>query len=208
FEDIERIDIGNLDKLKGCRFNIICDVTNPLVGPNGTSYTYAKQKGASLEEIEILEKGATHIAEIIYKEFGDDIENRPYYGCSGGIAMALSYFLNADIFLGSEYFSSLHKLDDLLDENSLVVTGEGKLDKTSFQGKVVSKIVDLAKRVGAKLLAIVGKSDLDKAQCLSKGINDLIVLNQDEEDFEVIKGNAQKTLYDKTLEYFSSLENK
>ncbi|MCR5078496.1 MAG: glycerate kinase [Bacilli bacterium] len=118
FEDIERIDIGNLDKLKGCRFNIICDVTNPLLGPNGTSYTYAKQKGASLEEIEILEKGATHIAEIIYKEFGDDIKNRPYYGCSGGIAMASSYFLNADIHLGSEYFSSLYKLGNLLDKHS------------------------------------------------------------------------------------------
>ncbi len=202
FNEIKSIDKSALDNLKDYKFIIICDVTNPLVGPNGTSYTYAKQKGASKEEIEILEEGANHVADIIFKDFGDDIKKRKYYGASGGMGMAFSYFLNAKIYEGSEYFASLYKLDELIKDVDLLITGEGKLDNTSFKGKVVSYIVNLAKKHHKRVLAIVGKSSLSKDECLSNDINDVIILNQDEQDIEIIKQTAKKDLYNKVLNYF------
>ncbi len=203
FKDIHRIDIEGLSKYKDYRFNIIGDVNNPLVGPRGASHTYARQKGASEEDIKILEDGALHVCDLVYRTFGDDIRSVPGYGCSGGMGMAFSYFLNAHAYAGSAYFASLHQLEELVSKADLVITGEGKLDNTSFNGKVVSLLVALCKEKQKKLVAIVGKCDLGVDDCRNRGISEVVVLSPDEADFETIKRTAKEDLYSKTFAYFA-----
>ena len=202
YNSISRIDIEGLYLYKDIKINAIVDVNNPFTGPNGASKTFAKQKGATNEEINILEEGFAHLVDVVKKQFKKDIGNRTGYGAAGGISMALSHFLKAPLIKGSEYFIELTNLNNIIKEVDLVITGEGKLDKTSFGGKVVSSIIDLAKKNNKEVVLIVGKSDLSSEECTRLGINHLIVVNQEEKDISVLKKTAKKDLYNKSLIYF------
>ena len=202
YNSVSRIDIEGLYPYKDIKINAIVDVNNPFVGINGASKTFAKQKGGSDEEIKILEEGFIHLVDIIKNQFKEDISKRTSYGVAGGISMALDYFLNATLIKGSEYFIELTNLNNIVKEVGVVITGEGKLDKTSFDGKVISSIIDLAKKNNKEVVLIVGKSDLSSEECTRLGINHLIVVNQEEKDISVLKKTAKKDLYNKSLIYF------
>ena len=199
---ITKIDIEGLNPYKDIKINAIVDVDNPFVGPKEASKTFARQKGATEEEINILEKGFVHLVDIIKHQFNDDISDRVGFGAAGGTSMALSYFLNAPLYKGSTYFIELTNLNNIINKVDCVITGEGKLDQTSFNGKVVSSVVAVANKHHKEVIAVVGKSDLSKEECYKLGINHLVVINQDESDFEVIKCTAKRDLYNKTLEFF------
>ena len=205
YNSINRIDIKGLYLYKDIKINAIVDVNNPFIGPNGASKTFARQKGATNEEINILEEGLVHLVDVIKNQYGDDIGDRTSYGAAGGISMALNHFLNAPLIKGSEYFIELTNLNNIIKEVDIVITGEGKLDKTSFDGKVVSSIVDLSKKYDKEVTLIVGKSDLSSEECTRLGINHLVVINQEEKDIRVLKKNAKKDLYNRTLELFKDV---
>ena len=201
---ITRIDVEGLNLYKDIEFNAIVDVNNPFIGDKGASKTFAKQKGATIEEINQLENGFIKIVDIIHNQYKDDIRNRSSYGAAGGISMALNYFLNAPLIKGSDYFIKLTNLNNIIKEVDYVITGEGKLDQTSFNGKVVSSIIDLTKKHHKKVMLVVGKSDLSNEECIKLGIDHLIVINQEEKDINIIKQTAKKDLYDKLIDYFKN----
>lgn len=205
YNSIKRMEIEGLNSYKHININAIVDVNNSFVGSNGASKTFAKQKGASIEEIKILEDGFVHLVNIIKKQFNDDVGNREGYGAAGAISMALNYFLNAPIYKGSEYFIKLTNLNNIIKEVDLVITGEGKLDQTSFNGKVVSSIVDLANKNNKQTMLIVGQSDLSNEECQKLGVKHLLTINQEEKDNNVIKKTVKEDLYNEALNYFKKL---
>lgn len=202
YNSIDRIDVEGLNLYKDIKINAIVDVDNPFIGNIGASKTFAKQKGATDEEINILEDGFIHLVDIIKNQYKEDIGYRSGYGASGGISMALNYFLNAPLYKGSEYFTKLTNLNNYIKEVDYVITGEGKLDHTSFNGKVVSSVISLSNKYHKEVLLIVGKIDLSKEECNKLGIKHLLIMNQEEKDIDVIKLTAKNDLYTKTLEYF------
>ena len=94
---LKRIDTTNAHpKLAKVRVKVACDVSNPLYGPDGAAYIYAGQKGASKEEIELLDSGLKNLAEVLKETFGVDVQHIKGAGAAGGIGAGASVFLNAE----------------------------------------------------------------------------------------------------------------
>jgi glycerate kinase len=141
-------------------FYVLSDVKNKLTGLNGAAYIYAKQKGASRSEIEILDDGLRNFSKIVKRETGLDISNVKGGGAAGGVAAGMYGLAGAEIKSGIDFFIDITEFRKYLEKTDYVVSGEGKLDKQSLQGKVISKIAQLAKEHNKPLVLFVGKNEL------------------------------------------------
>lgn len=151
------IDMEGLDPaVAEAEFTVMCDVNNPLTGPEGASYTFGAQKGGTPEILDELEAGMKNYAAVIREKLGVDVDQIPGAGAAGGLGAALRVFLHGTLKSGIETVLDLIDFDGLLDGTDLVVTGEGRMDWQSAFGKVPSGI---GRRCGAKgvpVVAIVG----------------------------------------------------
>ena len=143
-------------------FTIMCDVTNPLLGPNGATYVFGRQKGADDIALEQLEAGMANFAEVISQTHPNVSFSTPGFGAAGGLGMALSVFLGAKMCSGIEALLKWVDFDALISDADLVVTGEGQLDEQSLQGKVISGITAHAGRAGVPVAAICGRITLSE----------------------------------------------
>ena len=121
-------------------FTVMCDVNNPLTGPDGAAYTFGKQKGGTPEILDQLEAGMKNYAAVIREKTGMDVDKIPGAGAAGGLGAALCVFLKATLKSGIETVLDLMDFDGLLEGTDLVVTGEGRMDWQSAFGKVPSGI--------------------------------------------------------------------
>ena len=154
---IKKIDISGLNPLiKECRFTVMCDVTNPLCGKDGATYTFGRQKGATPEIQDELEKGMCNYRDIIQKQFGMDMDNVKGAGAAGGLGAALMVFLNGILKSGIETVLDLLDFDRRLEGVDVVVTGEGATDWQSVFGKVMQGVGIHCKAHGIPAVAIVG----------------------------------------------------
>lgn len=140
-------------------FYAAVDVKNPLLGINGATNIYAPQKGASPNEIEILENSFTHLSEIIKNDLGIDVTKIDGAGAGGGIGGGLAAFLNAIIISGADFVLDNIGIDQKISESDLVITGEGSFDKQSLMGKITGNIITRCKKQNKKVLIISGISD-------------------------------------------------
>ncbi len=175
--------------------NILCDVTNPLYGPNGAAQVYGPQKGASREQIEILDEGMAHIANLIAHSTGRLVANLPGAGATGGIAAGLVGLLPyAQMSNGFQYMNDAVGLEDKIKQSDFVISGEGKLDKSSLQGKVVGEVAKLCRQYGKPLIAIVGHTDLDHHTLQSTGITKCTAISDLSHSLEDSITNAEAYL--------------
>lgn len=165
---------GLLPQIQNAKFTILSDVSNPLLGPNGATRVFARQKGADSSAIERLEAGMSNFAEVIKQTHPDVDFETPGYGAAGGLGMALSVFLGAQIRSGIEALLETVDFDAVIADADLVVTGEGQLDGQSLQGKVVSGIAAHAQRSGVPVVAICGKVELGEGQLQELGLAHVI----------------------------------
>ncbi len=136
------------------------DVQNVLCGDWGASKIFARQKGANTHEIEILEYGMLNFQKKIYDIFNLDISSLAGGGAAGGLGAGISAFLNGQIISGSDFIFSQLDIEQQIKQADLIITGEGKLDKQSFNGKITGKIYDIAKKHNKKVLLIAGISTI------------------------------------------------
>lgn len=156
-EKVVDIDMSGIHPaIKETEFTIMCDVTNPLTGPSGATYTFGKQKGGTPEILEGLEMGMKNYAMVIKKKLGKDVDCIEGAGAAGGLGAAFFVFLKATLKSGIETVLDLIEFDDLLTEVDLCVTGEGRMDWQSAFGKVPSGIGMRCKRKGVPAVALVG----------------------------------------------------
>lgn len=169
------IDISGLHSaVKDARFTIMCDVNNPLTGPDGATYTFGKQKGGSPEILDELEQGMIHYAALIREKVGTDVDQIPGSGAAGGLGAAFCVFLKAEMKSGIETVLDLIHFDELLEGVDLVITGEGRIDWQSAFGKVPSGIGNRCRKKGIPVIAIVGGMG-DKAEMIfDHGIDSII----------------------------------
>lgn len=172
---IRSIDLTGMDpKLKECAFTVMCDVTNPLCGPNGATYTFGKQKGGTPEILDELEKGMCNYRDILFRQFGINMDNVPGSGAAGGLGAALMVFLNGTLKSGIETVLDLVEFDRKLNGVSLVVTGEGATDWQSVFGKVMQGVGVHCKRQGIPAVAIVGSMGQGAEDIFDYGIDSMI----------------------------------
>lgn len=168
-KDIERIDLTDFDeKIAGMEFTVLADVKNPLLGKDGCSYRYAMQKGAKEEELAELEENMKHFAE--KTAFLNVSPDFPGAGAAGGLGYCFKAFFKAEIVSGAEYALDESGFDEKLSRCDAVITGEGKFDDTSFEGKICSAVIDRAKRAGKKVYVMCGLNATDRRDVIE--IND------------------------------------
>lgn len=164
---IQRDPFFDVEKIK---ITLLCDVSNPLYGHSGAAYTYARQKGANDRQVEILDRGLKHFAGIIKQRFHIDLSQHPGSGAAGGIAASLLPLFNAQLESGFSVISELTGLPAKVQSADRVITGEGKLDSQSLQGKVVDGIAALCRQNNKPLTAFVGKNELSYQQQNAVGL--------------------------------------
>lgn len=158
---ISEISDQNVDsKIKSCHFTIACDVNNPLLGENGSAHTFARQKGASPDMINILEKGATKFANILKKHTGKSVANIHGTGAAGGVAASMLALLNSQIVSGIGLVIKYSDIEKTLKNGiDLVITGEGKIDHQSLKGKASLEVSKLCQQYNIPVIAFCGILD-------------------------------------------------
>jgi glycerate kinase len=139
---------------------VASDVTNPLLGANGCAAVYGPQKGASPEQIDILEGALVRYAAVVKRSLGVDIATIPGGGAAGGLGAGLVAFLGARIRSGFTIVAEATHLRERIAKADLVVTGEGSFDRQSLQGKTTGRLRDLAEEAGKPIVVFCGHADL------------------------------------------------
>ena len=144
-------------------FEAICDVKNPLFGQNGAAHVFARQKGATEQDVETLDNGLRYFAEIIGQ---DEKANAIGAGAAGGLGFGCMFFLNAQLKRGIDSVLDWANFDQHVATTDWIFTGEGKLDSQTLQGKLIAGIAERAS--GKPIIALCGGLDL-----APKELNDL-----------------------------------
>lgn len=151
------IDISGLDKrIKNTKIMVMSDVTNPLLGENGAAAIYGPQKGATPEQIKILDKALENLAEKMHEYVGFEGRKMGGAGAAGGLGMGLAGFLGAEIESGIEVILRISEFSKKLDWADLVITGEGKVDGQTACGKAISGIARHAEKKQVPVLVVCG----------------------------------------------------
>lgn len=159
---LAKIDISGLDaRVRQCRFEVACDVTNPLTGRDGASAIFGPQKGATPALVEQLDRALAHYAAIIQRDLDIDVLHIPGGGAAGGMGAALHAFCQADLRRGIEIVTEALGLAEQVKDAALVITGEGRIDSQSINGKVPIGVAQVAKQFNKPVIGIAGSLTAD-----------------------------------------------
>lgn len=199
-EQIARIDLKHQHPaLKEATFIVACDVQNPFCGPQGAAYVFARQKGASEEQIRQLDKGMRHLALLIERDFSYNINKVKGAGAAGGLGGAFATFLQAHLQSGIDLLLDAVDFDRKITNADWIITGEGKADRQTAEGKVPAGVLKRAKKANIPVILIAGKVE-DKACLKQMGFARIVQISPDtlplEEAMrpEVTRENTQRAI--------------
>jgi glycerate 2-kinase len=157
---LAHIDVTHLDRrLKKVPVTVACDVRNPLTGPQGATYIFGKQKGATPDDMKLLDDALAHYAKIIKKDLGKDVAEIPGAGAAGGLGAGCLAFLNATLKPGIEIVLDAIDLEKSLSDATLVITGEGMLVDQTLMGKAPAGVAARAAQHKLRCIAVGGGVD-------------------------------------------------
>lgn len=192
---VASIDDSYLDpRLKDSSITIMCDVTNPLTGPNGATYIYGPQKGANVETLDLLEEGMKNFERILNKYAGHEVSLVRGAGAAGGIGCGLMCFTGAQLTSGIDAVLKLVKFDELIKSADLIITGEGRVDHQSACGKVVHGIANYAKRADVPVVVIAGSIGSGSEAVYPLGVNTIVALPESPTTLEDCLNNAENLI--------------
>jgi len=198
---------GMLPQVKEASFTVICDVTNPLCGKNGATYTYGPQKGGTPQLLDGLEEGMCNYRDVIIKEFGINLDELSGAGAAGGLGGALAVFLKARMKPGSETVLDLIEFDSRLRDVSMVITGEGRLDWQSCFGKVVQGVGLRCKKRGVPAVALVGSTGTGAEQMLQHGITAIVKTAPDDMPVSQALARAEELYFSAAVRMFQKIKH-
>jgi len=175
FPDLGRIEPP--ENFEMPEVDVLCDVTNPLCGPNGAAHVYGPQKGATPEMVEALDSRLWKLSEEIFQCLKKNVRDVPGAGAAGGLSAGAMAFMNGKLVRGIDTVMAVTGLADALKGADWVLTGEGKFDSQSVQGKVVDGVARLAKQAGAKTAVFAGTVRLTEPEWRAAGIDAVYALN-------------------------------
>jgi glycerate 2-kinase len=159
------VDVSRIEKPQDLKLPEIIaavDVQNPLLGVNGATRVFGPQKGASKDELDILERALTRLADVVAREFGFDYREKPGAGAAGGLGFGLMSFCGAMTRPGFDVVAEAVGLESKMKEVDVVITGEGSLDRQTLEGKTPAGVAKIARKLGKKVFAIAGRYDGDQ----------------------------------------------
>lgn len=173
-------DLLNIASIDACRLakaislveiTVACDVVNPLTGPNGAAPVYGRQKGANDEQIALLDRGLENLAAVLRRDLGIEVENLPRGGAAGGLAAGLHALAGARLESGIDVVLDAVQFDRRVECAGLCLTGEGRLDGQSLEGKACLGVARRAATAGVPTIALVGSTGFDAEKTLTAGLS-------------------------------------
>ena len=154
---LDHVDLTALDpRLADTTIELACDVTNPLLGPSGAAAIFGPQKGATPEQVPVLDGVLARVADALVAAGCRDVRELPGSGAAGGLGAAF-LALGATLRPGVEVVAEAAGLDDAVRGADLVLTGEGSLDRQTLAGKTPAGVAAVAARHGVPVIAFAGR---------------------------------------------------
>ncbi|MBQ4626070.1 MAG: glycerate kinase, partial [Clostridia bacterium] len=195
--DVERIT--KPEKALELPVTAACDVENPLYGKNGAAFVFAPQKGADKEAVLRLDTGLRHISDIIYNDLKINISDIKGAGAAGGMGGGAVAFLNAVLKKGIDIILDKADFDKKVQNADIVITGEGRLDFQSVNGKVISGVAERAARLNKKVIAICGSRGDGAEKIRECGVSEMYFACEKEKSFDEIIKNCRYDLYNASV---------
>lgn len=177
-ELVEISDRNALPELNNCEFRIACDVNNPLCGNKGCSHVFGPQKGADEEMIKDMDVWLENYSKLTALYFGKDNSKYPGAGAAGGLGFAFISFIGAKLEPGIQIVMEESQLDKYIKEADLVITGEGKIDDQTINGKAPIGVAKLAKKYDKRVIGLAGLIGDGAALCVEHGIDQIYSINE------------------------------
>lgn len=178
--------------LRGCTLTAMCDIDNPMYGPQGAAAIFAPQKGADGVMVAQLDENLRALSKVMEQQSGRAIALIPGAGAAGAFGAGVVAFLEGELRSGIETVLDCVQFDTLLQETDLVFTGEGQLDSQSLRGKVVIGVSHRAKRQNVPVVAVVGSIGEGAEAAYEEGVTSAFSINRRAEDFSVSRHKTQE----------------
>jgi glycerate kinase len=205
--NLAEIDLSGLDKrVKNCEFIILCDVTNTLLGENGSAKIFGPQKGASEKMVEQLEAALTQFNKIVLQQTGIDLSVIKHGGAAGGVAAGLNALIDAKLVNGIDEFLAITCFDMELKKANLLITGEGSIDLQTLGGKAPYGVAVRAKQKNIPVIALAGKTDASHE--LNKWFDEILNINNGSTDLDVAIAATAENLTQTAMDLGNRLAEK
>ncbi len=176
---IAHIDTSTMDdRVKKMTIIAMCDIDNPFYGSTGAAAIFGPQKGADPEMVKSLDKKMRHLAAVISKEIGIDLQTIPGSGAAGGMGGGMKAFFGASLEMGIDVVLNTTGFEKLAENADVIFTGEGKIDTQSLRGKVVIGVSRRAKKMGIPVVAVVGDIGDDIQSAYDEGVSGIFSINR------------------------------
>lgn len=172
-----------------------CDVENPLFGEKGAAFVFAPQKGADEAAVKRLDNGLRNMAEVINRDLGIDISGIPGSGAAGGMGGGAVAFLGARLEKGIDIILDKSGFDEKAAQADLVITGEGRLDFQSADGKVISGVASRASALGKRVITVCGCRGTGAEKIMKLGVEKMYFSGDESTPFEKIIATCREDLY-------------
>ncbi len=184
-------------RIQDVEFLVACDVNNPLCGKQGASYIYGPQKGASQDDLPLLDNYLEHYAEVIKLELGRDVKDVPGAGAAGGLGAGLLAFMHASLQPGFDIIRNIVNIDQYFRDFDfdLVITGEGEINYQTVHGKLPVGVATVAKKYNVPVIGVVGSIGKDAHLVYEKGIDSLFSIVDGPRDLKYAMENGEDLLY-------------
>lgn len=196
------------DMLKNAKIKVACDVNNPLYGINGAAHVYAAQKGASKQEIEILDKGLENFANVLQSHFNKDVRDVPGAGAAGGMGAGAMVFLNAILTSGVDLVMEMADFDLALQDVDWIITGEGQLDHQTSSGKTIAGVLKAAKNHKIPVAALCGSVNISIEETQEMGLDYAVSILNKIGNLEEAKTNSFSNLVQASFNFAQLLKRK
>lgn len=194
---IADLDFTKLDAFAaGRRFLLATDVENPLLGKMGAAFVFGPQKGASEVQVLELDAALAHFADLVEQKRARLLRDFQGVGAAGGSAFGLVAGFDAKIVSGFDWFSSLVKLQERVAKSDLIITGEGRIDQSTFQGKVIGALQKSCTEEKKRLWLLAGSVEEGLSSKLESSVEKIVAVGSTEQfaDLERIRGALFNTL--------------
>ncbi|RKD92052.1 glycerate kinase [Mangrovibacterium diazotrophicum] len=205
--EIQSIDFSKVNPLMGeTAVWVACDVNNPLIGPRGASAVYGPQKGATPELVERLDSNLEHLAKMIKKYLNIDVLDLAGGGAAGGLGAGLVAFAGGRLQAGFDIVKEQSHLEEAVKVADIVLTGEGKMDGQTKQGKTPWGVAQLAQKYGKPLFAFAGFLGDGYRELYDEGFTSIFALPNGPASLDACIANAPELLADTAEQVFRVLK--
>lgn len=192
-------ELGRIDRILPPPFQlppveILCDVTNPLLGPRGAAAVFGPQKGATQEMVNELERGLTHLSELVHQQFGMELAEVPGAGAAGGFSGFGMLWFGARLIPGIDEVLSILQFEQMCRDADWILTGEGSFDDQSLSGKAVSGVLAAARKANPDIRTAVLAGKVSLTDTSSAGLDRVIEISPRDLPVDMAIAQADKWL--------------